>query len=34
LELPDGVRVHNIDLAMELEALAYYVRPELGAERS
>ncbi len=33
LDLPAGVRVHNIDLAMELEALAYYVRPELGAER-
>lgn len=29
LALPDGVRVHNVDLAMELEALAYYVRPDL-----
>lgn len=26
LTLPAGVRVHNVDLAMELEALAYYVR--------
>ncbi len=26
LSLADGVRVHNVDLAMELEALAYYVR--------
>ena len=31
LALPDGVRVHNVDLAMELEALAYYVRPDLPA---
>ena len=29
LDLPEQVRVHNVDLAMELEALAYYVRPEL-----
>ncbi len=28
LELPAPVRVHNVDLAMELEALAYYVRAE------
>ncbi len=28
LNLPAGIRVHNVDLAMELEALAYYVRPE------
>lgn len=31
LTLPEGVRVHNVDLAMELEALAYYVRPDLPA---
>jgi len=29
LTLPGGVRVHNVDLAMELEALAYYVRPDV-----
>lgn len=29
LTLPAGIRVHNVDLAMELEALAYYVRPEV-----
>lgn len=29
--LPERVRVHNVDLAMELEALAYYVRAELPA---
>jgi redox-sensing transcriptional repressor len=29
LTLPAGVRVHNVDLAMELEALAYFVRPDL-----
>ncbi len=33
LDLPAEVRVHNVDLAMELEALAYYVRPDApGAE--
>lgn len=26
---PPGVRVHNVDLAMELEALAYYVRADV-----
>jgi len=30
LALPEGVRVHNVDLAMELESLAYYVRPEVA----
>jgi redox-sensing transcriptional repressor len=30
LVVPEGVRIHNVDLAMELEALAYYVRPEFG----
>lgn len=34
LALPDGVRVHNVDLAMELEALAYYVRSDLVPRRS
>lgn len=29
LSVPEGVRIHNVDLAMELEALAYYVRPEI-----
>jgi redox-sensing transcriptional repressor len=32
LSLPAGIRVHNVDLAMELEALAYYVRAEAGPE--
>lgn len=29
LAVPEAVRIHNVDLAMELEALAYYVRPEI-----
>jgi redox-sensing transcriptional repressor len=29
LSLPPGVRCHNVDLAMELEALAYYARPDV-----
>ncbi len=29
LSLPAGVRVNNVDLAMELEALAYFVRSDL-----
>ena len=31
LTLPEGIRVHNVDLAMELEALAYYVRADIPA---
>jgi redox-sensing transcriptional repressor len=31
LSLPAHVRCHNVDLAMELEALAYYVRPDVPA---
>jgi redox-sensing transcriptional repressor len=31
LGLPPHVRCHNVDLAMELEALAYYVRPDVPA---
>jgi redox-sensing transcriptional repressor len=33
LSLPAGVRVQNVDLAMELEALAYYVRADLRPGR-
>ena len=31
VSVPEGVRVHNVDLAMELEALAYYVRADVPA---
>ncbi len=29
LTVPERVRLHNVDLAMELEAMAYYVRAEI-----
>ena len=31
LNVPAGLRVHNVDLAMELEAMAYYVRADAAA---